>query len=84
MNPGMNAASYDSGTGSYFSGTAGSTDSGSGSDSSTLSALLYGIQEIAAGDDSGDIVIPVYLGGTMLDEVIINAQQRANLRSGGR
>ena len=33
---------------------------------------------------SGDIVIPVYLGGTMLDEVIVNAQQRANLRSGGR
>lgn len=33
---------------------------------------------------SGDIVIPVYLGGTMLDEIIVNAQQRANLRSGGR
>jgi hypothetical protein len=33
---------------------------------------------------SGDIVIPVYLGGTMLDEVIVNARQRANLRSGGR
>ena len=34
--------------------------------------------------DSGDIVIPLYLGGTMLDEVIVSAQQRANLRSGGR
>ena len=34
--------------------------------------------------DSGDLVIPVYLGGTLLDEVIISAQQRANLRSGGR
>ena len=44
-------------------------------DSSTLSALLSGIQEIAAaGGDSGDIVIPVHLGGTMLDKVIINAQ----------
>lgn len=32
----------------------------------------------------GDIVIPIYLGGTMLDEVIVNAQQRMNLRSGGR
>ena len=31
-----------------------------------------------------DVVIPVYLGGTMLDEVIVTAQQRANLRSGGR
>lgn len=32
----------------------------------------------------GDIVIPIYLGGTMLDEIIVNAQQRMNLRSGGR
>lgn len=32
----------------------------------------------------GDIVIPIYLGGTMLDEVVVNAQQRTNLRSGGR
>lgn len=32
----------------------------------------------------GDIVIPIYLGGTMLDEVIVDAQQRMNLRSGGR
>ena len=36
------------------------------------------------GGQNGDIVIPVYLGGTMLDEVIVSAQQRANLRSGGR
>ena len=33
---------------------------------------------------SGDIIIPIYLGGTMLDEVVMNAQQRTNLRSGGR
>ncbi len=32
----------------------------------------------------GDIVIPVYLGGTLLDEAVISAQQRTNLRSGGR
>lgn len=32
----------------------------------------------------GDIVIPVYLGGTIIDEVIVTAQQRNNLRSGGR
>ena len=31
-----------------------------------------------------DIVIPIYLGGTMFDEVVVNAQQRMNLRSGGR
>lgn len=35
-------------------------------------------------EDTGDIVIPVYLGGTLLDEVIVNANQRRNLRSGGR
>lgn len=37
-----------------------------------------------ANTQAGDIVIPVYLGGNLLDEVIINAQQRENLRSGGR
>lgn len=52
----------------------------------TLSGITAAIREGLAGvtGQSGDIVIPVYLGGTMLDEVIINAQQRANLRSGGR
>ena len=52
----------------------------------TLSGITAAIREGLAGatDQSGDIVIPVYLGGTMLDEVIVNAQQRANLRSGGR
>lgn len=34
--------------------------------------------------DSGDIVIPIYLDGTLLDEVIVTAQQRRSLRSGGR
>ena len=33
---------------------------------------------------TNDIVIPIYLGGTMMDEVIVDAQQRMNLRSGGR
>ena len=32
----------------------------------------------------GDLVIPVYLGNQLLDEVIVTAQQRMNLRSGGR
>ena len=31
----------------------------------------------------GDIIIPIYLDGSMLDEVIVTAQQRRNLRSGG-
>lgn len=50
--------------------------------SSFVSAIKDAVSSV--GDGSGDIVIPVYLGGTMLDEVIVNAQQRANLRSGGR
>ena len=31
----------------------------------------------------GDLVIPVYLGNQLLDEVIVTAQQRMSLRSGG-
>lgn len=52
----------------------------------TLSGITAAIREglSQVGGQTDDIVIPVYLGGTMLDEVIINAQQRANLRSGGR
>lgn len=60
---------------------------GGGSVSSVdLTSLVGTIREAVGGlsGNSGDIVIPVYLGGTMLDEVIVNAQQRANLRSGGR
>ena len=41
-------------------------------------------QQGAGKDQHGDIVIPVYLGNTILDEVVVSAQQRANLRSGGR
>ena len=58
--------------------TAQQTESISG----MLSAITSAIRDVKG--DSGDIVIPVYLGGTMLDEVIVSAQQRANLRSGGR
>ena len=62
---------------------------GGGSVSSAdLSGLVSAIRDVVGGMNApgqgGDIVIPVYLGGTMLDEVIVNAQQRANLRSGGR
>ena len=50
--------------------------------SGIASAIKDAIENV--GGPNGDIVIPVYLGGTMLDEVIVSAQQRANLRSGGR
>ena len=64
--------------------TTATTSAGTAAD--TLSGITAAIREGLTGvtGQSGDIVIPVYLGGTMLDEVIVNAQQRANLRSGGR
>ena len=34
--------------------------------------------------NGGDIVIPVYIGNDMIDEIIISASQRMNLKSGGR
>ena len=58
-----------------------------GSSTEMLSGLTGPITDALSrmnGQGSGDIVIPVYLGGTMLDEVIVDAQQRMNLRSGGR
>ena len=39
---------------------------------------------LAGGVSAGDIVIPVYIGGDMIDEIVVTAQQRMNLRSGGR
>ena len=54
--------------------------------SDTGTSIVDTIREAVSGmtNQGGDIVIPVYLGGTMLDEVIVAAQQRTNLRSGGR
>ena len=34
--------------------------------------------------DSGDIYIPVTIGGTTIDNIVVTAQQRQKLRSGGR
>ena len=58
-----------------------------GSSSEMLSGITGAITDALSrmnGQSGGDIVIPVYLGGTMLDELIVDAQQRMNLRSGGR
>lgn len=59
---------------------------GGASGGDTLAGITAAITDALSGigGKGGDIVIPVYLGGTMLDEVIVNAQQRTNLRSGGR
>ena len=55
---------------------------------SSVSELLGGIREMLAGlqemAGGGTICIPVYVGGTLLDEVVVDAQARQNLRSGGR
>lgn len=53
----------------------------------SISHLLSGIKDSISGITMGGaetIIIPVYLGGTLLDEVVVNAQNRQNLRSGGR
>ena len=58
-----------------------------GSSTEMLSGITGAITDALSrmnGQGSGDIVIPVYLGGNLLDEVIVDAQQRMNLRSGGR
>ena len=58
----------------------------SGNSADLISGITAALKETLAGqsESSGDIVIPVYLGNQMLDEVIVTAQQRMNLRSGGR
>ena len=62
------------------------TESGISAQAESLSGITAAIREAFSNisGQNGDIVIPVYLGGTILDEVIVSAQQRANLRSGGR
>lgn len=66
-------------SGLSYSSRATSAESTNASIVTAISDALKGISR-----NTGDIVIPVYLGGNLLDEVIVNAQQRANLRSGGR
>ena len=72
---GVNAA-----YGSAVSGVSG------GDRGSLISAIREAVSGISMGNagEAGDIVIPVYLGNQLLDEVIVTAQQRMNLRSGGR
>ena len=65
-----------------LAGASGAMISAGNTGTSIVSAIREAVQELSG--QSGDIVIPVYLGGTLLDEVIVNAQQSMNLRSGGR
>lgn len=45
---------------------------------------LTGDTTAAGTQTGGDIVIPVYIGGQRLEELVVTAQQRANYRNGGR
>lgn len=53
-----------------------------------VSSLMDMIQNAVEGSqlaaDTGNITIPVYIGGNLIDELIVTAQQRRALRSGGR
>lgn len=49
-----------------------------------MGSISAAVKAAMAGGAAGDIVIPVYIGGDMIDEVVVTAQQRMNLRSGGR
>ena len=52
-----------------------------------VSSLMDMIQSAVANAqpaDTGNITIPVYIGGNLIDEMIVTAQQRRALRSGGR
>ena len=66
----------------------GSVMTGAGmSGSADLTAGIVSALKDVLGDQKGqqgDLVIPVYLGNQLLDEVIVTAQQRMSLRSGGR
>lgn len=55
--------------------------------SADLTAGIVAALRDVLGDQKGqqgDLVIPVYLGNQLLDEVVVTAQQRMSLRSGGR
>lgn len=66
-------------------GYAGGALSG-GNMSDLISGISSAVSEALAGfsGPQGNIVIPVYVGGTLLDELVVTAQARQNLRSGGR
>lgn len=69
--------------------TAGTIQQAQSTQSDLLGNIMHGIQTVASGMENlqmagGDISIPVYIGGNLLDEVIVSAQSRQNLRSGGR
>lgn len=66
------------------SGTVASGNSGFSAESFAASIVSAVKEAFADAGFGGDTVIPIYIGGSMLDEIVVTAQQRVNLRSGGR
>ena len=72
------------GTGGYGSMYGGAAGGAQGLHGDLMGSISAAVKSAMAGGAAGDIVIPVYIGGDMIDEVVVTAQQRMNLRSGGR
>lgn len=62
------------------------TGTGSSGGADLTAGIVAALKEVLGDqkEQQGDLVIPVYLGNQLLDEVIVTAQQRMSLRSGGR
>ena len=52
--------------------------------SSLMDMIQNAVGNTQMAADTGNITIPVYIGGNLIDEMIVTAQQRRALRSGGR
>ena len=76
ISPKVNGTEYGYADGALYGGNMSDLISGI---SSAVSEALAGFS-----GSQGNIVIPVYVGGTLLDELVVTAQARQNLRSGGR
>ena len=59
---------------------------GASGGTSGLSAITTAIKEALSGvtGQTGDIMIPVYIGQDRIDEIVVTASKRADYRSGGR
>lgn len=53
-------------------------------DRSVATANAEATTQMALAGGGGDITIPVYIGSELIDRIVVNAQTRANYRSGGR
>lgn len=72
LNPNVNAANL----------VGNGTGDGSGQMYSLMQELVDRVEK--GREETGDIMIPVYIGQERIDEIVVKATQRANYRSGGR